>query len=321
MHTLVTGGAGFIGSHVAEHFIAKGHSVTVVDSLDEFYSREIKFRNIALVRENPRCKLIVGDIRDDEVWSSLAAGEPPDVIVHLAARAGIRPSLIQPAVYADVNVSGTIKVFEFARNAGVRRVVLGSSSSVYGDDSSIPYREDAPRLAPISPYGVTKLACEQFASAYANLYDFTIASLRIFTVYGPRQRPDLAIHRFARAMLDGRSIELYGDGSMRRDFTFVDDVVQGIVQTVAWTERASGHEIFNIGASDPVSITELIVMLETALGVEANVRHLPQQAGDVRATHADTAKARRVLGYEPRTKLREGLGLFAAWLRQQPKQE
>jgi UDP-glucuronate 4-epimerase len=312
-HILVTGGAGFIGSHVVERLLQADERVTVLDSFDNFYSPGVKRRNLENASRHSGYRLVEGDIRDRSALAR-AVEEPIDVIVHLAARAGVRPSLEQPAVYADVNINGTLALLESAKQAGVRRFVFGSSSSVYGNDAQPPFRETERADHPISPYAATKRAGELLAHTYHELYGITVASLRFFTVYGPRQRPDLAIHKFARRMLRGETIEVYGDGSMRRDFTYVDDIVGGIVGAIGWTAAHTSAEVFNLGESATTSVTELIALLEEALNCRANVRHQPEQAGDVQQTFADVGKAKRMLGYRPRVSMREGLARFAAWL-------
>jgi len=314
MHVLVTGGAGFIGSNLVDHLLANGDSVIVVDSFHPLYPRVVKERNLASATTKAEFTLVEGDIRDDRTWASLDQQRRPDAIVHLAALGGVRASLDNPVLYADVNVAGTIKVLEFARRAGVDRVVFASSSSVYGNDSASPFREDASALTPISPYGVTKRAGELLCHTFAHLYGLKIASLRIFTSYGPRQRPDLAIHKFARAMLDDNWIDVYGDGSMRRDFTYVGDTVTGISQAIEWTATGHGHEIFNLGGGQTISVSEIITLLEEVLSSKARVRHLPEQPGDVKSTWADTTKAQQALGYSAKTEMKAGLRAFVEWL-------
>jgi UDP-glucuronate 4-epimerase len=318
MHVLITGGAGFIGSHLTDRLLRDGHRVTAIDCFDSFYSPQVKRRNLAQAFTCPAFQLLELDIRDLDHLLRATSGQQFDVVVHLAARAGVRPSLIDPVLYADVNVGGTTSMLEFARRTGVSRFVFGSSSSVYGNSSQTPFVESDTATQPISPYAATKRAGELLAETYHTLYGMSIASLRFFTVYGPRQRPDLAIHKFARRMLAAEPIEVFGDGSMRRDFTYIDDIVAGICGAIQWTRHNTGHEIFNLGESTTTSVRELISLLEEALGVEATVRHLPEQPGDVKITYASVEKARRVLGYEPTTSMKEGLSHFAAWLLSMP---
>jgi UDP-glucuronate 4-epimerase len=317
MHVLVTGGAGFIGSHLVERLLLDGNEVTVVDSFDDFYSPQIKRRNLARVVASPALRLVECDIRQSDVLDRACRGTL-DVIIHLAARAGVRPSLEQPALYTDVNVNGTISLLELARRRGVRRFVFGSSSSVYGNDAAAPFKETEAADRPISPYAATKRAGELLAHSYHHLHGMTVAALRFFTVYGPRQRPDLAIHKFSRRMLGGKPLDVFGDGSMRRDFTYVDDIISGICAAVDWTGNNSGFEAFNLGEAQTTSVTELISLLEEALGCQATVVYHPEQPGDVRQTHADLSKSRQILGYNPVTGMREGLASFAAWIQQEP---
>jgi UDP-glucuronate 4-epimerase len=263
--------------------------------------------------DDPAFRLVEGDIRDEQTLNRVAT-DSIDVVAHLAARAGVRPSLEQPQLYADVNVNGTLALLELARQRRIRRFVFGSSSSVYGNAAVPPFRETEAADRPISPYAATKRAGELLASTYAHLYGITIASLRFFTVYGPRQRPDLAIHKFARRMLRGDTIDVFGDGSMRRDFTYVDDIIQGVCGAIAWTADGAGHEIFNLGESETTSVSELLALLEEILNCRANVVYRAPQPGDVEQTFADVEKARRMLAYRPQTALRQGLQRFAEWI-------
>ena len=308
---LVTGGAGFIGSHLVDALLADGWHVTVVDSFDPFYDPAIKRRNVARQLASTLYALVEGDIRDAGTLDRLS-GEF-DVVVHLAARAGVRPSIEQPLLYNDVNVTGTTNLIERCRAWGVGQFVFASSSSVYGVNPTVPWREDDPVLLPISPYASTKVSGELLGHVYSRLFGMRFVALRFFTVYGPRQRPDLAIHKFARLMLAGKAIPVFGDGSTRRDYTYVDDIVAGIRGAMAYT--ASPFEVINLGNDAPVTLLELVRALETALGVEARLDWQPPQLGDVPQTWADIGKARRLLGYEPRTPLAEGLRRFADWLR------
>ncbi|HET9754483.1 MAG TPA: NAD-dependent epimerase/dehydratase family protein [Myxococcales bacterium] len=304
---LVTGGAGFIGSHVVTALIERGDEVTVVDNFDPFYPERLKRR--ALDR---RARLVEADIRDQEAMHRAFAESKPQVCVHLAALAGVRPSLERPAAYMDVNVRGTACVLEAARAAGTRRFVLGSSSSVYGAHAQAPFRESARVDAPESPYAASKVAAEVVARAFHNLYGIEVAALRFFTVYGPRQRPDLAIHKFSRRMLGGQPLPFFGDGSSRRDYTWVDDIVAGVV---AACDVALSFDILNLGGAHTTSLAELVALLEGALGVPAILDRQPAQPGDVPLTSADVTHAGDVLGYAPRTPIQEGLRKFAAWIR------
>lgn len=307
---LITGAAGFIGSHLVGRLLANGWSVTGLDNFDDFYQPRIKRNNLRPYRENPQFHLLEGDIRRRE---DLAGLTPEcDAIVHLAARAGVRPSIADPILYQDVNVRGTQNLLEYARSAGVRQFVFASSSSVYGVNPRLPWREDDHVLEPISPYAATKVSGELLGHVYARLYGLRFIALRFFTVYGPRQRPDLAIHKFARLMMEGRPLPLFGDGSTRRDYTFVGDIVDGIEAAMQY--RETDFEVINLGNNQTVSLMELIRGLENALNREARIEWLPEQPGDVPRTWADVSKARKLLGYTPDCSLREGLRLFADWM-------
>jgi UDP-glucuronate 4-epimerase len=303
---LVTGGAGFIGSHVVRALLEQGDEVSIVDSFNEFYPARLK--RIAL---DPRARLYQQDIRDEVAMQKTFADAKPEVVVHLAALGGVRPSLERPAEYIDVNVRGTASVLEAARNAGVRRFLLGSSSSVYGAHAQAPFRESARVDAPESPYAASKVGAEILARTFHNLYQLETAALRFFTVYGPRQRPDLAIHKFARRMLAGQPIPFFGDGSTRRDYTWVDDIVQGVL---AACDVPLSWDVINLGGAQTTSLAELVALLEESLGVKAILDRKPPQPGDVPLTSADVRHAREVLGYAPRTPIREGIRKFAEWL-------
>ncbi len=309
---LVTGAAGFIGSHVVEALAARGDEVIGIDNFDPFYDRGMKEANL---------RQAAGRLRFEEqdvlAMDRLAALLTPEtVVVHLAAKAGVRPSIADPAGYARANVEGTATVLEAARRAGATRVVFGSSSSVYGDTTPAPFREDAPSVDPVSPYAATKRAGELLVRAAAALHGFQAAALRFFTVYGPRQRPDLAIHAFARRMADGRPLILYGDGTQARDYTYCDDIVTGVVAAVDWTGSAPvGMELFNLGNSRPLPLKVLVEELSAAMGMTPVLQWAPMQPGDVQLTCADVTKARRVLGFEARMPFAEGVQRFATWFR------
>ncbi len=309
---LVTGAAGFIGSHVAEALVARGDEVVGLDNFDAFYPRAVKEANVAALRRSPRFRLVEGDVRDRAAVAGLL--DAGTAVVHLAARAGVRPSLEDPAGYASVNIEGTAVLLEAARRAGVRRVVFGGSSSVYGDTAPVPFAEDWPALLPISPYAATKRAGELLCATFAQLYGLRIMALRFFTVYGPRQRPDLAIHKFTRLIRAGRPVPFYGDGSSERDYTWIDDIVGGVAAALDWT-AASGPalEIVNLGGSRTTSLAGLVSQISRALGREAVLERLPAQPGDVQRTCADVRKAARVLGYRPATPVEEGIPRFVRW--------
>jgi UDP-glucuronate 4-epimerase len=305
---LVTGGAGFIGSHLVDSLIADGHAVTVFDNFDPFYHRAIKEQNIASHRTHPRWRLVEGDLRDHGSLDSLP---DIDVVVHLAAKTGVRPSLRDPQAYQDVNVAGTQNLLEFARARGIRQFVFASSSSVYGVNPRVPWSEEDHVLQPISPYASTKVSGELLGHVYSHLYGIRFIALRFFTVYGPRQRPDLAINKFARLMRQGKPVPVFGDGSSRRDYTFVEDIVQGIRS--AMTYDATPYEVINLGNDQTVSLQQMIEGLERALGVTAQVERHPEQPGDVPQTWASIEKARRLLGYSPMTPYAEGVRRFVDW--------
>lgn len=310
-HALVTGGTGFIGSHLVDHLLNDGWQVTVVDNFDPFYDRTAKERNIAAHRLQRDYTLVEADICDATALQSALSGGY-DVIVHLAARAGVRPSIIDPVGYQDTNVKGTQNLLELAKEWGTTQFVFASSSSVYGVNPRVPWREEDHVLEPISPYASTKVSGELLGHVYSHLYGMRFIALRFFTVYGPRQRPDLAIHKFARLMLQGREIPIYGDGSTRRDYTYVADIVQGIRAAMAYQQTP--YEIINLGNNHTVSLQELIEALEETLGISANRLILPEQPGDVPQTWADITKAKQLLDYTPRTTLQQGLAAFTEWL-------
>lgn len=313
MNFLVTGGAGFIGSHVCERLLHSGHHVWAFDDLNDFYSPKLKQQNIRELQSLAKpFEFVRGDITDrpalDEVFGSVKF----DQVIHLAARAGVRPSLDNPALYQRVNIEGTANLLEAARRVNVRKLTIASSSSVYGVNSKVPFAESDPVNHPISPYASSKLACEALGHVYHHLYGMDIAMLRFFTVYGPRQRPDLAIHKFAKLISAGKPIPVFGDGSTARDYTFVSDTVDGVM---ACTDKEFGYEIFNLGESETVTLKRLIELLEKALERKAVIDRQPAQPGDVPITYADVAKARTRLGYNPYIKIEQGITVFIDWFR------
>lgn len=313
MNFLVTGGAGFIGSHVCERLLLAGHAVWAFDDLNPFYDPALKRANIRDLQSLAKpFEFVQGDITDRAALDELFAGVRFDQMIHLAARAGVRPSLREPALYQRVNVEGTVNLLEAARQNGVKKVTLASSSSVYGVNAKVPFSESDPIFTAISPYAASKLACEALGHVYHHVYGLDVAMLRFFTVYGPRQRPDLAIRKFATLMAAGKPIEMFGDGSTARDYTHIDDIVDGVV---ACTTRDFGYEIFNLGESQTVTLSHLIELLEQALGVKAVVQRKPVQPGDVPITFANVDKARAKLGYQPRVKIDQGIPRFVEWLR------
>jgi UDP-glucuronate 4-epimerase len=318
MRVIVTGGAGFIGSHLVDRLLAVGGEVLVVDNFDPFYARAVKEANLAEALRNPRCRLAERDIRDGIEAHGLVDEFRPDAIVHLAARAGVRPSIDDPGVYADVNVTGTVRWLEAACRLEPRpRFVYASSSSVYGDRPDAPFRETDPVDQPISPYAATKKACELLAYTFHHLHGLPVTGLRFFTAFGPRNRPDLAIARFTRLIDRGEPVPMFGDGTTRRDYTFVADIVDGIVRAI---ERCRSHHLYNLGHSQPVELRQLIDAIGEALGKPPIVRRLPEQPGDVRQTYADISRAEAELGYGPRTPLAEGLAQYVGWYRAAPEE-
>jgi len=306
----VTGAAGFIGSHVCEALLARGDRVIGIDNFDDFYDPAIKRANLTACSANQQFKLIEADIRDADAMSAALAGGI-DAVIHLAARAGVRPSIEQPVLYADVNVNGTAVMLEAARQAGIQRFIFASSSSVYGNNPKVPFSETDPVDHPISPYAATKKAGELLCHTYAHLFGMNITCLRFFTVYGPRQRPDLAIHKFAKLMLAEQPIPVYGDGSTSRDYTYISDTVDGVLRAL---DRCTGFQLYNLGNSQPVTLNELIAALERTLRKKVIINRKPVQSGDVERTCADIARAREELDYTPRVHLANGLAQFVAWM-------
>ena len=312
---LVTGGAGFIGSHLVERLLALGYRVVALDNFDPFYSPDEKRRNLTAALTNPAFRLVEADCADPRQLEEGLADEPIDAIVHLAAKAGVRPSLNDPIGYARANVMATQTLLEFARQRGIQRFVFGSSSSVYGNRDAIPFSEDDPADRPVSPYAATKRAGEIICHTYAHLYGMRIIALRFFTVYGPRQRPDLAIRKFATLMLDGQPVPVFGDGSAERDYTWIEDIIDGVVAALERTGRVDPEfEIINLGESRTTSVRRLVDLIADALGVTPRIEFAPAQPGDVVRTCADVSKAARLLGYRPRVPVEEGIPRFVEWL-------
>jgi len=310
---LVTGGAGFIGSHVVDRLLTQGPAgVVVVDNFDEFYDPQIKRANIADHVDDQAYLLVNADIRDYSALKQVFAEHHFDAVIHLAAKAGVRPSVVDPRAYTEVNINGTMNLLELAESNGVRKFVFASSSSVYGPAATPPFREDAP-LTPISPYAATKAAGEMLAHTYSHLYGTQVVCLRFFTVYGARQRPDLAIHKFARMIASRSPIPVYGDGSAERDFTYIDDILQGMMAAIEY--EATPFEIINLGESQTVTVNRMIELLEEALGRKAVIERRPPQPGDLPLTHADITKARKLLGYQPTTPIETGIKKFAEWFK------
>lgn len=311
---LVTGGAGFIGSHLVDKLLSERvWRVVVVDDFNDFYEPERKRANVRSHVADAAYRLIEADIRDRAALEKIFDGTKFDCIVHLAARAGVRPSLSEPLLYAQTNINGTLNLLELAREHSVRQFVFGSSSSVYGINAKIPFSEEDPIRQPISPYAATKAAGELLCHTYTHLYGIRCVCLRFFTVYGARQRPDLAIHKFARLIDEGTAIPVFGDGTTRRDYTYVDDIIQGVRAAIDY--NASSYEVFNLGESRTVELRELIALIEKELDRQAVIDRQPMQPGDVPQTFADIEKARRLLGYDPQTQIEEGIRRFVEWFR------
>jgi UDP-glucuronate 4-epimerase len=313
-NVLITGGAGFIGSHLVGRLLDEGGwQVTIVDDLNDFYSPDVKRANLAAITGDDKAAFIEADIRDAAAMRRVFESGGFDTVVHLAARAGVRPSLSQPQLYTETNINGTVNLLELAREFGIGQFVFGSSSSVYGVNAKVPFSETDPIFNPISPYAATKAAGELICHTYAHLYGIRTVCLRFFTVYGARQRPDLAIHKFSKLISAGKPIQMFGDGTTRRDYTYVDDIIQGVRSAIAYD--GSIHEVFNLGESETTELKRLIELLEENLGIKAVIDHQPLQPGDVPITFADISKARELLGYSPKTKIEEGIPKFVEWFK------
>lgn len=311
---LITGGAGFIGSHLVDRLLATDvEHITVIDDFNDFYDPSIKRANITEHLKDPRYALSEVDIRDQPSLEQVFKTNNFDCVVHLAARAGVRPSLTEPQLYTETNINGTLNLLELARQNNIKQFVFGSSSSVYGINAKVPFSEDDPIRQPISPYAATKGAGELLCHTYSHLYGLRCICLRFFTVYGPRQRPDLAIHKFARLISDNKPIPVFGDGTTRRDYTYVDDIIDGVVSAMSYDQ--SDYEVINLGESRTVELRELISLLEKELDAHAVIERQPPQPGDVPQTFADITKARKLLGYNPQTQIEEGIHKFVGWFR------
>ena len=314
VNVLVTGGVGFIGSHVCERLLDAGHTVCALDDLNDFYDPSIKQNTLRELQSRAQSFAFVhADITNRIELNEVLSSMPFDQIIHLAARAGVRPSLEQPALYQRVNVEGTVNLLEAAKECGIKKITIASSSSVYGINSKVPFSEADPIFSAISPYAASKLACEALGHVYHHVHGMDICMLRFFTVYGPRQRPDLAIHKFATLMHENQPITVFGDGSTSRDYTYVDDTVEGVI---ACTEREFGYEIINLGESQTIELNQLIGLMESAMEIKAEINRQPVQPGDVPITYANIEKAQRLLGYNPKTQIEEGIPRFVEWFRQ-----
>ena len=310
MKVLVTGGAGFIGSHLMDRLLKKGHQVVCLDNFDKFYSEKIKYKNIENASKNPFFTLIKGDITDKEVLNECFGMRQIDSVVHLAAKAGVRPSIEDPEDYYTTNVLGTLNLLEAMKKFNVKKLIFASSSSVYGNNKKVPFSETDSVDNPISPYAASKKAGELLCHTYHHLYDFDIFCLRFFTVYGPRQRPDLAIHKFSNLILKGKPLPVFGDGTTSRDYTYVNDIIDGLVKA---RDIVKGYEIINLGESRTITLTQMIDALEKQIGMEAHREELPTQPGDVLTTYADISKAKQVLAYNPLWDFDEGIKKFIEW--------
>src|SRR5215212_3356304 len=309
---LITGGAGFIGSHLVDRLLAtQVEHVTVVDDFNDFYDPAIKRDNIREHLNDPRYSINEADIRDHTALEEVIKSKTFDCVIHLAARAGVRPSLSEPQLYTETNINGTLNLLELARQNNIKQFVFGSSSSVYGINAKVPFSEDDPIRQPISPYAATKAAGELLCHTYSHLYGLRCVCLRFFTVYGPRQRPDLAIHKFAKLISEGKPIPVFGDGTTRRDYTYIDDIIDGVMAAINYDK--SDYEVINLGESRTVELRELISLLEKELDAHATIDRQPAQPGDVPQTFADISKARALLGYNPKTQIEEGLHRFVEW--------
>jgi UDP-glucuronate 4-epimerase len=313
MNIFLTGGAGFIGSHFTESLLEQGHTVVCLDNFDNFYDRSIKERNLETAMQSDRFRLLEGDIRDRELLGKAFSENKIDLIVHLAAKAGVRPSVEDPREYFDVNINGTINILENAHKHSISKMIFASSSSVYGNNEKIPFAETDFVDHPISPYAASKKSGELLCYTYHSLYNMDISCLRFFTVYGPRQRPDLAIHKFARLVLEGKAVPVYGDGSFKRDFTYIDDTVSGISKAI---KNLHGFNVYNFGNSRTISVMEMISELEEALGKEVKIDFREEVPGDVRLTYADISKSKREIGYNPQYDFKTGIRNFVKWLKE-----
>lgn len=312
MRFLVTGGAGFIGSHLSESLLNDSNRIVCLDNFDPYYDPVIKYRNIKNIKDHPKFELIEGDILNWELLSQLFKNNHFDVVVHLAARAGVRPSIQNPRLYQKVNFEGTTNLLELSCKHEVSKFIFASSSSVYGNNKKVPFSEDDSVDQPISPYAATKKACELIAHTFYSLYNLPVTCLRFFTVYGPRQRPDMVIHKFTRLIDEGKEIPVFGDGKSRRDYTYISDIIGGILNSI---EQCNDFNIFNLGESKTIELNSLIKLIEKGLNKKAKIKRLPEQLGDMKVTYADINKAKKGLGYRPSFSIEEGIEKFIHWYR------
>jgi len=319
MRILVTGGAGFIGSHLVENLLDAGNQVDIIDNFNDYYNPQIKRENISKSLTDKNCTLLEGDICDRSFLADVFTRHEYELVIHLAAMAGVRPSLEQPLLYSDVNIGGTQNLLEECRKKQIKKFIFASSSSVYGNNRSLPFCESDRVDYPISPYAATKKAAELICHTYHHLYDISLICLRFFTVYGPRQRPDLAIHKFARFISQGNTLKLYGDGSTARDYTYIDDIISGIRGAVRYVKSNHCYEVINLGESKTINLLNMVNIISEEMGKTAIKEFVPMQAGDVQITYADISKARKLIGYDPQTDFREGIRKFLAWYNENNK--
>lgn len=317
MKYLITGGAGFIGSNLADSLLNDGHEIVVIDNFNDYYDIKIKETNVATQLSNPHYKIYHADIENMAALQKIFAENKFDAVVHLAARAGVRPSLERPLDYVNSNILGTVNILECMKNNSCKKLVIASSSSVYGNCKAEKFSEDLKVTEPISPYAATKSACEQLCYTWHHLYGINVVALRFFTVYGPRQRPDLAISKFCRLIDEGKPIQMYGDGTTKRDYTFIEDIVSGIKASIAYDK--TGFEIINLGGGEPITLNRMVETIEQKMGKKAEIEHLPMQPGDVEKTVCDYTKAQKLLNYKPNTSFAEGIAKYVAWKRKAQK--
>ena len=316
MKILITGAAGFIGSHLSETLV-NDHQVFGLDNFCDFYDPQIKRNNIKALQKNNNFTLFEIDIRDVKALGKIFSGNEFDLVIHLAAMAGVRPSIENPKLYTEVNINGTVNLLEECKKHNIKKFIFSSSSSVYGNNRKVPFSENDPVDHPISPYASTKKAGELICHTYHHLHKISVICLRFFTVYGPRQRPDLAIHKFTRLILDGKPIPVYGDGSTQRDYTFIDDIIDGVLKASEFVQTGHRYEIFNLGESRTITLSKMISTIENALGIKAKKEILPIQPGDVERTYADISRSRKMLDYDPQTNFEEGIARFVDWIKRQ----
>lgn len=314
MKILITGGSGFIGSHLSEFLLKKEHQIVNIDNFNDFYDPQIKRNNIKNQLENKNYTLLEGDIRDESFIKKAFKDQSFDLVVHLAAMAGVRPSIQNPLLYEEVNVKGTLNILEACKEFDVKKIVSASSSSVYGNNEKVPFHEEDIVDRSISPYASTKKSCEVTSHVYHHLYNLDVIQLRFFTVYGPKQRPDLAIHKFTKMIYEGKEIPFYGDGTSKRDYTYIDDIIDGVYKSILYVmENENVYEIFNLGESETISLTDMVKTIESELNITAKLKRLEQQPGDVFQTYADISKAKSILGYNPTTNFKNGIEKFVEW--------